>query len=197
MNTGMTIEFPKPTGIRVLMMPYSQGDLNTLPDTVRPYFPILERVFLDRYTDGFLTIDESPVVSGQPHRGTRAKFGRALHTEVGRHLTWGGYTWGGKNNVTVDRDTEILLANSLNATCAVWDTEHVDTSLDGDIGHKAHLYPYSTATLMQAGEVHRIGVLTPHESLPIDKPVMRQFLRIVGAGVHGREPYFTENPRFP
>lgn len=48
--------------------------------------------------------------------------------------------------------------------------------------------------MMKAGEVHKIGILTPHESLPVREHFLRQFLRIVGAGVHGREEYFTINP---
>lgn len=47
---------------------------------------------------------------------------------------------------------------------------------------------------MKAGEVHQIGILTPHESLPITKGGNRQFIRIVSSGVYGREPYFTKNP---
>lgn len=47
---------------------------------------------------------------------------------------------------------------------------------------------------MKAGEVHEIGILTPHESLPLRQKARRQFLRIISSRVHGRESYFTENP---
>ena len=47
---------------------------------------------------------------------------------------------------------------------------------------------------MKTGEVHKIGILTPHESLPMKCDTNRQFLRIVSAGVHGRESFFTINP---
>ena len=93
----------------------------------------------------------------------------------------------------LESDVEILLANNLDDSCAVWDGKHEDTSLDGDIGYAASQYPYQCATMMKAGEVHRIGILTPHESLPVRQTFQRQFLRIVSSGVHGREPYFTEN----
>lgn len=66
--------------------------------------------------------------------------------------------------------------------------------MDGDIGDAAHLYPYETATYMRAGEVHEIGILTPHESLPVKQSANRQFLRIISSGVYGRESYFTKNP---
>lgn len=198
MNEKRNIEFPSFSGLRCLMMPYRQGDPSSVPAEYQAYAGIISSIFLTRGDVGFLTIDESPVFAGSPHRGDRAKFGRAIHTEAGRDpdkvYVWGGGTWGGNHAVTLDRDVRILLANNLDDSCAVWDEEHEDTSSDGDIGHVADIYPYSSATLMRAGEVHEIGILTPHESLPAKENYLRQFLRIVSSGVHGREKYFTENP---
>lgn len=194
-----TIQFPAFAGLRCLMMPYIQGDPFSVPEPFRPYAGILRSVFVREGDIGFLTIDESTATAGTPHRGARAKHGRALHTEAGKLpgtiYNWGGTTtWGGKPHVTVDANVQILIANSLDGSCAVWDAVHEDTSQDGDIGDVAERYPYSDAVLLNAGEVHRIGILTPHESLPVKATVERQFLRIVSAGVHGRETYFTENP---
>lgn len=181
------------------MMPYIQGDPSSVPDIYGAYAGIIESVFVEKGDIGFLTIDESLAVKGKPHRGARAQHARALHTEAGKHPVLGGFQWGwgSKKRVTLDRDTRILLANSLDGTCAVWGAEHEDTSLDGDIGHAADQYPYGDAVVMKAGEVHEIGILTPHESLPVDRDVERQFLRIVSSGVHGREEYFTRNPLVP
>lgn len=194
----MKISFPAYSGLRCLMMPYIQGEPDSVPVQFSGYADILRSVFLARGEVGYLTIDESMARAGRPHRGDRAKYGRAIHTEAGRRpggcYGWGNGGWGESHAVTLDRDTEILLANSLDGSCAIWDAVHEDTSLDGDIGYEAELYPYSEAVVMKAGEVHRIGILTPHESLPVDRDVERQFLRIVGSGVHGREPYFTVNP---
>lgn len=180
------------------MMPYIQGDSASVPKIYAPYKDIIESVFLKKGDIGFLTIDESLVVQGNPHRGQRAKYSRAIHTEAGRDpnrdYCWGG-GWGKTpHRVTLERDVRILLANNLDDSCAVWNREHEDTSLDGDIGHVADDYPYTQAILMKAGEVHEIGILTPHESLPVKKDFNRQFLRIISSGVHGREEYFTENP---
>lgn len=196
----MNIAFPPYTGLRCLMMPYIQGDPSSVPDTYSAYADIIRDVYLRRGDVGYLTIDESVAKAGRPHRGDRAKYGRAIHTEAGRSPAglygWGGNGWGSTHTVTLDPDVEILLANNLDGSCAIWDAVHEDTSLDGDIGHVADQYPYSDAVFMRAGEVHRIGILTPHESLPVPSDVRRQFLRIVGSGVHGREPYFTENPLY-
>ncbi len=198
--TGVgTVTFPEYSGIRCLMMPYIQGDPDSIPDDYAPYRDIVSSTYLTEGDIGFLTIDESPVLSGAPHRGARAKFERALHTEAGLRpdsgkYAWGGGGWGNSPLVTLERDVEILLANNLNESCALWDAVHINTSEDGDIGDYAHLYPYEDATLMQAGEVYRIGILTPHESMAVKEDFNRQFLRIVGSGVYGREPHFTINP---
>lgn len=193
------ITFPKFTGLRCLMMPYIQGEPESVPMEYREqYEDILKNTFLKKGDIGYLTIDESEAIAGNPHRGARAKHGRALHTEAGRHpdssYQWGGNNWGGSNRVTLDDNVEILLANNLDNSCALWDATHIDTTLDGDIGHLADQYPYEKAVFMKAGDVHKIGILTPHESIPVKENVFRQFLRIVGSGVHGRESYFTVNP---
>lgn len=190
-----TIVFPNFSGLRCLMMPYIQGDPSSLPTEFAVYADIIRSVFICRGDIGYLTIDESLAIGGRPHRGARAKYDRALHTEAGRHpdkiYSWG---WGSSHRVTLDIGTEILLANNISNTCAVWDATHEDTSLDGDIGHESDRYPYHDAVMMKAGDVYKIGILTPHESLPVKETCKRQFLRIVSSGVHGREPYFTENP---
>lgn len=193
------ITFPEFTGVRCLMMPYIQGDSNSLPEEYKNYKDIIDSTYIKKGDIGFLTIDESLVKQGKPHRGDRATTNRALHTEVGRHpdkvYSWGGGGWGRDHRVTLDPDVEILLANSLDDSCAVWDASHEDTSLDGDIGYAADQYPYSDAKYMKAGEVHKIGILTPHESLPVKQDTNRQFLRIVSSGVHGRESHFTVNTK--
>lgn len=196
MNVGQ-IQFPAFTGLRCLMMPYIQGDPESVPKEYRGYADIIASTFLRAGDIGFLTIDESVAKAGTPHRGERAKTDRALHTEAGRRdgmSVWGGGGWGRSAEVTLDAGVEILLANNLDDSCAIWDAWHPDTSLDGDIGHESERYPYSDAILMKAGEVRRIGIFTPHESLPVKRTFKRQFLRIVSSGVHGREAYFTKNP---
>jgi hypothetical protein len=192
------ITFPAFTGKRCLMMPYIQGAPESVPVKYREgYEGIIASLVFNAGDVGYLTIDESVVQVGSPHRGHRRRSERALHTEAGRHpdrmYSWGGGGWGSSHRVTLDPQVEILLANNIDDSCAVWDATHEDTSIDGDIGFAASQYPYSDAQLMKAGEVYRIGILTPHESLPVRKTMNRQFLRIVSDGVHGREEYFTRN----
>lgn len=196
----MNVEFPKYSGLRCLMMPYIQGNPDSVPSIYSAYTDIIRSVFVKRGDIGFLTIDESEAHAGKPHRGKRARYGRALHTEAGRDPNdfwqWGsgGGSWGGGRKVTLDRDVRVVIASNLDNSCAIWEAEHENTSLDGDIGHEAEKYPYSTARFLKAGELAEIGILTPHESLPVTRNFNRQFLRIISSGVHGREDYFTENP---
>jgi len=200
MKQTATIMFPEFSGTRCLMMPFIQGDPESVPSQYQKYSDILSSLFLKKGDIGYLTIDECNVEQGSPQRASRAKYARALHTEAGKDPNktyhWGGNGggWGKRHRVTLDADVEILLANNLDNTCALWDAEHQDTSIDGDIGNFAEFYPYSSATMMQAGEVFKIGILTPHESLPVSCNIDRQFLRIVSSGVYGRENYFTKNP---
>jgi len=197
MNTNIKINFPKYTGIRCLMMPYIQGDSMSVPEQYRSgYENIINNTFIEKGDIGYLTIDESIAAKGKPHRGDRSKTDRALHTEAGidkfKNAKWGGL-WGSSHTVKLDRDVKVLLANNTDNTCAIWDVEHPNTSWDGDIGYESYKYPYAEAVFMKNGEVHQIGIFTPHESLPVKQSVKRQFLRIVSSGVYGREPYFTEN----
>jgi hypothetical protein len=193
------IEFPEFGAIRCLMMPYIQGDSSSLPDEYSAYSEIVDKLFIKEGDIGYLTIDESFVLQGTPHRGSRAKTERAIHTEVGRRpgkiyaWGWGGGRWGRSHRVILDRDVQILLANNIDCSCALWDAEHENTSSDGDLGSVSNMYPYENAIFMKNGEVYHIGILTPHESIPLPVSTARQFLRIISSGVHGREPYFTKN----
>src|SRR5688572_23171207 len=105
--TTTTVTFPQYSGVRCLMMPYIQGDPDSIPVCYGPYRDIVATNFLESGAVGFLTIDESPARMGAPHRGDRAKFGRALHTEAGRRpdsgvYMWGPGGWGSTINVTLD-----------------------------------------------------------------------------------------------
>lgn len=189
-----SISFPEYSGLRCLMMPYIQGDPESVPHEYRRrYASIIESVCVEPGRIGYLTIDESVVESGAPHRGSRAKHGRAIHTEAGR-LPGSKFVWGGSDSVLLDPEVAILIANNVDNSCAIWNASHENTSEDGDIGLDSAMYPYDDAVFVKSGDVHRLGVLTPHESLPVWERTRRQFLRIVGEGVRGREPYFTTNP---
>jgi len=61
----MNIQFPIYSGVRCLMMPYVQGDPDSVPASYRSYYDIIRTVYLTKGDIGYLTIDESPVQQGE------------------------------------------------------------------------------------------------------------------------------------
>ncbi len=88
----------------------------------------------------------------------------------------------------------VLIANSVSDTCRVWDAKEMAYTDDGDLSEYLDKYPEETGVLLKAGELLKISIFTPHECVPQAKSGNRQFFRIVGKGVRGREEYFTINP---
>lgn len=180
-------------------MPYVQGDSSSVTDEYATYKDIINEIFIEKGQIGYLTIDESFVAAGKAQRGAHGKYARKLHTEAGvcgkcKNCRWGGGGWGGHcTHVTLEAEVKILVSSNTDNSTAVWQAEHKNTTIDGDIGMLAAEYPYAKARMLRAGEVAKIGIFTPHESIPVKKDTYRQFLRIVSAGVHGREEYFTRN----
>lgn len=195
---------PHQNGTRILMMPFIQGDPDSLPEGLDDYHGFVGEFCLDQGSIGFLTIDDSYVSAGGSQRGY-GKSDRTLHTEACAHGRWtswktmcagwgGGSSWGSYAPVMLDDDLQVLIGNSIDRTCAVWDAEETPT-IDGDLGHVAHKYPRAESHVMAAGEIVQMGIRTPHECIPQLKSSGRQFIRIVGSGVHGRAPHFTKNPK--
>lgn len=180
------------------MMPFIQGDSSSLPDTYMPYSEIIDNNYLEKGELGLLTIDESFVEVGKSQRGYNAGgINRNVHIEVGRYKDgncWGGNSWGGKANTLLDDDTMVLIANSISDTCRFWDALEKRYTRDGDLSSYIEDYPEETGYLLKAGQVAKISIFTPHECVAQKESMKRQFFRIVGKGVTGREEYFTRNP---
>lgn len=196
-----TIQFPVMTGIKCNMMPFVQGDSSSLPKEYQPYSKIINENYLEKGEIGFLTIDESFVNAGKSQRGYNSKgINRNVHIEVGRHdkiNCWGGgggSSWGGRYKTLLDDETMVLIANSVSDTCRVWDTKEMSFTKDGDLSAYIEKYPEETGILLKTGQLAKISIFTPHECISQKQSSNRQFFRIVGKGVTGREDYFTINP---
>lgn len=195
------IDFPSFSGARCYMMPFIQGRPETLPEAYAGYGEIVEKLVMKRQDGktGLITIDESIVQAGTSQRGYGTG-DRTIHTEAclsHNRLSWGPSpmpTWGPSPYVSLDPETRVLIANSISDTCMIWDVEVRDTTPDGDLSERAGQFPRETGRMMKSGEVIEIGIFTPHEPIVQNEAGPRQFFRIVGAGVHGREEYFTRNP---
>lgn len=194
------IKFPEFTGIRCLMMPFIQGDSKSLPEAYQPYADIINENYLEKGEIGYLTIDERFVEANKSQRGyNSAGIERNVHIEVGRvgnQNRWGsgGNGWGGRAATLLDDDTMVLIANNISDTCRVWDTKEMAYTKDGDLSAYIDKYPEHTGINMQSGELAKISIFTPHECINQKTAGKRQFLRIVGKGVTGREKHFTKNP---
>lgn len=193
-----TIKFPKFTGIKCNMMPFIQGDSKSLPQMYQPYAKIIESNYLEKGEMGFLTIDESFVKGGESQRGYNSTgITRNVHIEVGRHNninSWGNSSWRGRKNVLLENNTMVLIANSISDTCRFWNTKEMSFTKDGDLSAYIERYPEETGILLKSGELAKISIFTPHECIIQKESSNRQFFRIVGQGVTGREDYFTINP---
>ncbi len=196
-----SIQFPEFTGVQCNMMPFVQGDSSSLPEIYKPYSAIVDENFLEKGEIGFLTIQESFVDAGKSQRGYGGTLNRNVHVEVGRYKNlnhWGdsggGNGWGGRFNTLLDDATMILIANSISDTCRVWDAKEMAYTKDGDLSNYLNKYPEETGILLKSGDIAKISIFTPHECIPQSQSDKRQFLRIVGKGVRGREDYFTINP---
>jgi len=202
MNTSIT--FPTPAGIKCQMMPFIQGDASSIPDAYRTYADIINSNFLEKGEIGYLTIHESFVEAGRSQRGYNGSgIKRNVHVEVGRRSganRWGSgqSSWGKGNGTLLADTTKVLIANSIGGTCRVWsDVIEMSPTVNGDLSEYIDKYPEDTGHLMDAGELAQISIFTPHECLAQAESGFRQFFRIVGAGVTGREEYFTVNPLMP
>lgn len=194
------ITFPKFTGIKCNMMPFIQGDPESLPEKYHTYYDIVKKNFLEQGKIGFLTIDENFVKQGESQRGfNSANINRNIHIEVGRYKnfnSWGSPkpTWGGRTNVTLEDDTKILIANNVSDTCRVFDDEETRYTENGDLTDYIEDYPIKDGKLLKSGQVAKINIFTPHEAVVQSESNKRQFFRIVGEGVKGKEQHFTYNP---
>jgi hypothetical protein len=195
------IEFPNYSGIKCNMMPFIQGDSSSLPTEYQPYASIINQNFLERGEIGFLTIHESFVDKGTSQRGYNSRgINRNVHIEVGRNKDvsyWGGggtSHWGSGYKTTLEDSTMVLIANSISDTCRYWDVKELAYTKDGDLSEHIDKYPEETGILLKTGEVAKISIFTPHECVNQIVSGVRQFFRIVGKGVRGREDYFTINP---
>lgn len=194
------IKFPKFKGIKCNMMPFIQGDASSIPKQYKYYEKIINENFLERGKVGYLTIQESFVKAGNSQRGYNSSgIRRNVHVEVGRFgdfNCWGGGGggWGGRPSTILRDGTKVLIANSISDTCRVWDVEDRSYTLDGDLSEYIDKYPENSGVLLKAGELAEINIFTPHECVSQNEDSERQFFRIVGNGVIGREDYFTVNP---
>lgn len=186
------IKFPKPTGIKINMMPFVMRwgfESTKLPEYLRGYDMLLQRVAFYCQKDCgkicYLTIDESFVDEGHSQRRP------GLHIESpGMIAVNGGYeeaecvAWGGLGSDDGGRTGGIYMCSNMDRTCEIWNCKIEGHGAIGTLGDMEHLRNTFTGhgvrrLYTEANRMYWITDRTPHESLPVEKSGVRQFFRIV------------------
>lgn len=200
--------FPPPRDIKVNMMPFRlYSPHRTLPEELQGYLDLVWACRAAGFEDGdymsatervaYLTVHEGWVEPGRAQRrpglhiecpGEVVRGGRWVRgtwdtiDECGRDVMWGGGLcgWSEEHGYVVPVDG-IFMASTVAGTCAVYPCLVKDpTDVGGRFGDVERLRPHMPPpVLLDAGQVAWITDRTPHESLPVDKRVYRQFFRVV------------------
>ena len=206
------ILLPRFSGTRVMMMPITLGDLNSVPDELAHYLPTLKQMF-DAHPKhhgqvGYLTIDEKTVKKGKTHRRAGKHVDGVYRGSCG---SWGGSTgggsWGGGSNPAPSgggwgggggwgaHGTGMLTVSNI-VGCKAWNQEFEGAlGYEGEADHLADQCKEENATLFQPNRLYWVDGLCVHESLPMLEDCDRQFIRL---SMPSTAPWFegyTENPK--
>lgn len=184
------VVFPKPSNLRILMMPIDLGDPSSIPPVLDDWKSLLETMIaVGPYQKGvgYITIDQMIVRAGVPHRRP------GLHVDgVGpegyTHGGWGGGGWSGRKSF-------LVAASQLG--CRAWDVDfgQYDMVADGDCEHLRHLCPMLASFELQPYRIYEIGRLTPHETFGLPYNTARQFIRLSSPSTEApTHEGLTENP---
>ncbi|KAF0693398.1 Aste57867_15651 [Aphanomyces stellatus] len=194
----------EPLPFHVNMMPFIMGDIETLPESCRRYFPIVRECLRRLYSRedsevGYLTIHEGVVPAGTSQRRG------GLHVEIsgghGYHERLEDTHWGGGHAVEHQLMGGIFMASTVANSCGVWNV-FVEDSRDimGPLGDMEHFRDVLDETAhgyleLEANELIWMTDETPHESLPLPTAQFRQYFRLVTSNVsHWYADHSTPNP---
>lgn len=180
---GNDVKFPdiNPDNlININMMPFVLKDINSLPDYLKDYFPLVHKSIINisrREIDliAYITIHESFVEKGKTQRRP------GLHTDASKisienqvdlpgAMHWGGGPLGG-----------IIIGSNLAHTTKIYDCIVKDEIIGkhGSLEHIRELLTEEKFIVNKASELMLISDHTPHEALPMTESGYRQFFRLV------------------
>lgn len=180
------LEFPKPQGININMMPFRMGDKSSLPEDLHQYWDMIY-LCTDRAERGkiaFLTIQEGRVEQGECQRRP------GLHVESPKVLMSSGgsleehmHPWG--ISLGWRRKGGLYMGSNVGNSCRIWNRKLISPeAIVGPLGSVEHLREcLGEGEMMQADQLWWLTDLTPHESLPMDQSVHRQYFRLVTSSV--------------
>lgn len=144
------VDFPEPRGLKVNMMPFVMGDMNSLPEELHGYWNMIQRCVMSLYPSpqsvathvGYLTVHESTVCDGEAQRRP------GLHTEgftqeacePGKiHSLPRWHPWGFGRSMGVGKfEGGIFLASTVSDSCHVYNAI-IPRELVGRGGEVEHL----------------------------------------------------------
>lgn len=200
------LQFPKPVGIRINMMPVDI--YGALPSFLEGYRSLIRNCLVvhdQRRTVSYLTIDESEVPVGHTQRrsglhidrpGSILDGGVRITSLDPRHR---GMAWGVGRYSFDDLPLDgIYMASTVACSTKVYPVTIVDPEDASDAhGGIEHMREYlGEGRTLRANELCWLTDRTPHESLPqTSSPVYRQFFRlVVGRISHWHTRHNTRNP---
>ena len=184
MKSLTTIQFPKFTGVRVLLMPFLMHDLRSLPSYLDDYSESLKSI-LNHLPNidgiGYLTIDERLVSADKTHRRPGLHVDGSVNDAI-----WGqGGGWGKRGFLTA----------ASHVGCRVWTKELTDIpALFGNCEPFRDKFSIKESTMLEPNIVYWLDPLTVHESISIPLQCQRQFIRISLPSNAGWPNSCTPNP---
>lgn len=163
-----TVDFPDSKLHNVNMMPFIMDDPESLPAIIRDYWSLIKQCNVERNAIGYLTVRENFIIAN----ATQSREG--VHTEGWGDARWGGSggtAWGGGNNY----EEGIFMASTVAATTEVWDMRIDNPKIYGDCSHLNLKFGYK----LDANELIWLTDRTPHRNVPLDRPIFRQYFRLV------------------
>lgn len=246
------VEFPplpaeQEKWLNVNMMPFVMDNVDTLPECLRPYWPLVQACTRSLSPEesakvGYITVHEAEMTPDTSQRrpglhteGFNATDGQ--HPSARRSANQGNclqepwwHHWGFGRAIRPGRfEGGIFMASTVSDSCHSWDIA-VPGCLVGKLGDIEHLRPVldrlfpgpaqgrelhpngcpinsraawldevesnsKPPVSMRAGELWWMTDRTPHESLPVRKPVVRQYFRLVTSRVDlWYAQHSTKNP---
>lgn len=183
--------FPRFSGIRVMMMPIVIGDPKSIPSHLSPYSRLLLDLFEKDQAHagrvGYLTIDEKIVQAGKTHRRAGLHVDGIFRQRGGG---WGGGGGGGWGAI----GTGMLTVSSV-VGCRAWNQEFEGLpGPEGECHHLADQARPEAEVLFGAGEIHWVDGLCVHESIPMAQDTERAFVRLSNPSTAPWFEGYTENP---
>jgi hypothetical protein len=166
--------------ININMMPFILQDINSLPDYLKDYFPLVYKSCANispqiKERIAYLTIHESFVEKGKTQRRPglhtdRSKISIENQVNLPGTIHWGGGPLGG-----------IIIGSNLANTTKIYDCIVKDEIIGkhGSLEHVRELITKEKFILNKESELILISDHTPHEALPMTKSGYRQFFRLV------------------